>query len=149
MNFYELNGLYSGIGYDVMSVSALEKTNLETLKAQLKDKVSMVSGHSGVGKSTLVNALSPGLDLKTKDVVSIVTGQNIGRADDIEFDEKTAVIHNIVIFGRPKFFGIFGREKDLKISWKDIVTIGKDVVLINAPEIYGGGKNGKTNVTFD
>ena len=88
-------------------------------------------------------------DLKTKDVVSIVTGQNIGRADDIEFDEKTAVIHNIVIFGRPKFFGIFGREKDLKISWKDIVTIGKDVVLINAPEIYGGGKNGKTNVTFD
>lgn len=74
-------------------------------------------------------------DLKTKDVVSIVTGQNIGRADDVEFDEKTAVIHNIVIFGRPKFFGIFGREKDLKISWKDIVTIGKDVVLINAPEI--------------
>ena len=88
-------------------------------------------------------------DLKTKDVVSIVIGQNIGRADDVEFDEKTAVIHNIVIFGRPKFFGIFGREKDLKISWKDIVTIGKDVVLINAPEIYGGGKNGKTNVTFD
>ena len=36
-----------------------------------------------------------------------------------------------------------------KVSWKDIVTIGKDVVLINAPEIYGGGKNGKTNVTFD
>lgn len=64
----ELKNLYEGIGYTTLSVSALESLNLEELKDHLKEKVSLVSGHSGVGKSTLVNALSPGLDLKTKDV---------------------------------------------------------------------------------
>lgn len=66
--FSELKDLYQNIGYDVLSVSALNGENLEILIEDLKDKVSLVSGHSGVGKSTLVNALSPGLDLKTKDV---------------------------------------------------------------------------------
>lgn len=66
--FSELKNTYQNIGYDVLAVSALDGDNLNILIEDLKDKVSLVSGHSGVGKSTLVNALSPGLDLKTKDV---------------------------------------------------------------------------------
>lgn len=66
--FSELKNLYQNVGYDVLAVSALHGENLDVLVADLQDKVSLVSGHSGVGKSTLVNALSPGLDLKTKDV---------------------------------------------------------------------------------
>lgn len=66
--FEDLKNIYQKIGYEVLSVSALKGDNLAALKIKLKDKVALVSGHSGVGKSTLVNALSPGLDLKTKDV---------------------------------------------------------------------------------
>lgn len=64
----ELKDLYESIGYATITVSALNGDGMQDLKSKLQNKVSLVSGHSGVGKSTLVNALSPGLDLKTKDV---------------------------------------------------------------------------------
>lgn len=64
----EIKNLYESIGYKTMAGSAITGLGLPELKTQLIDKVSLVAGHSGVGKSTLVNALSPGLDLKTKDV---------------------------------------------------------------------------------
>lgn len=84
-----------------------------------------------------------------KDIISISTGQNIGRADDIEFSEKTATVENLVVFGRPKLFGLLGRGKDIRIAWADVITVGKDVILINSPEIKQSSKNGKINVDFD
>ncbi len=70
-----------------------------------------------------------------KDIVSVVTGQNIGRIDDLEFDLETAKVESLVVFGRPKFFGLLGRNEDIKISWADVLTVGKDVILINTKEI--------------
>ncbi|MGI9525660.1 MAG: ribosome small subunit-dependent GTPase A [Weeksellaceae bacterium] len=64
----EMKGLYESIGYETMAVSALEGQGMNELKHKLVDKVSLVAGHSGVGKSTLVNALSPDLNLKTKGI---------------------------------------------------------------------------------
>ena len=63
-----LNWLYSSIGYECLEVSATDKIGTDVVKALMKDKVTMVSGHSGVGKSTLINAVDPELDLKTGDV---------------------------------------------------------------------------------
>ena len=59
----EFRKLYTNIGYQCIEVSAKEETNLEALKEIMKDKVSLISGHSGVGKSALINALD-----KTKDI---------------------------------------------------------------------------------
>ena len=58
--------IYTSIGYECVDVSATEKINMDVVKDIMKDKVSLFAGHSGVGKSTLVNALEPTLDLKTK-----------------------------------------------------------------------------------
>ena len=63
-----LQYIYSEIGYKFLKVSALEKKGLDELKNMMIGKVSMFSGHSGVGKSTLVNALEPNLNLKTKNI---------------------------------------------------------------------------------
>jgi ribosome biogenesis GTPase len=60
--------IYERAGYPCYSVSAIEQTNLQQIKDLLKDKVTLVSGHSGVGKSTLINALLPGSKLKTGDI---------------------------------------------------------------------------------
>ena len=59
-----LQHIYSEIGYKCLRISAQTGKGIEALKALMKDKVSMFSGHSGVGKSTLVNALEPTLNLK-------------------------------------------------------------------------------------
>ncbi|MGJ1433401.1 ribosome small subunit-dependent GTPase A [Sphingobacterium spiritivorum] len=61
----EYEHIYESIGYPCYEVSALEGINVEELKGLLKDKVTLVSGHSGVGKSTLINALIPDAGLKT------------------------------------------------------------------------------------
>ncbi|MBO6607947.1 ribosome small subunit-dependent GTPase A [Psychroserpens sp.] len=58
--------VYRKIGYECIGVSAQTGKNVDKVKALMVDKVSMFAGHSGVGKSTLVNAIEPELDLKTK-----------------------------------------------------------------------------------
>lgn len=63
-----LQFIYEQIGYKVLRVSAEKKIGLEALKELMIGKVSMFTGHSGVGKSTLVNALEPSLQLKTKEI---------------------------------------------------------------------------------
>lgn len=61
----ELNELYSSLGYLTFAVSAQTGEGLDILKDHLKEKVNLFAGHSGVGKSSLINTLIPGLTLKT------------------------------------------------------------------------------------
>jgi ribosome biogenesis GTPase len=63
-----LQHVYTQIGYDCLLVSAKNGKGLDQLKEIMQGKVCMFSGHSGVGKSTLVNALEPTLNLKTKEI---------------------------------------------------------------------------------
>ena len=60
--------VYEKVGYPCFEVSALEGTNIGEVQASLKNKISLFSGHSGVGKSSLINALLPDLDLRTNRV---------------------------------------------------------------------------------
>lgn len=63
-----LQYIYSQIGYKCLRISSTENKGIEALKEIMTDKTCMFSGHSGVGKSTLVNALEPALDLRTKHI---------------------------------------------------------------------------------
>jgi ribosome biogenesis GTPase len=63
-----LEAMYNKIGYECIRLSLKDLTNLETLKQLMKDKVSLISGNSGVGKSTLLNSLNPALNLKTAEI---------------------------------------------------------------------------------
>ena len=57
--------IYRPLQYDCLLVSALTGSGLDLLKEKLKDKVTLIAGHSGVGKTSLINAIEPGLGLKT------------------------------------------------------------------------------------
>lgn len=60
--------LYESIGYPCFKISAENKQNISFLKEEINGKQVMISGHSGVGKSTLVNAIDPALNLKTGEI---------------------------------------------------------------------------------
>jgi ribosome biogenesis GTPase len=66
----ETEQIYKDVGYPCLRVSARTGAGMDQLTAVLKDKVSLVSGHSGVGKSSLINKLQPGLNLKIKAISS-------------------------------------------------------------------------------
>lgn len=63
-----LKDIYEAIGYRCIEVSASNNINIEKVKELMIGKTSMFVGHSGVGKSTLVNAIEPSLNLKTKEI---------------------------------------------------------------------------------
>jgi ribosome biogenesis GTPase len=65
---HELTELYESLNYKCIFTSALDGTGVDDFFNILKEKVSLISGHSGVGKSTLVNAIAPDLDLRTSEV---------------------------------------------------------------------------------
>jgi ribosome biogenesis GTPase len=95
--------MYRTIGYQCLGISATTGKNIDTVKSLMKDKVSMFAGHSGVGKSTLVNALQPGLDLKTKEIsMQHMQGQHtttFAEMFDLDFGAKIIDTPGIKGFG--------------------------------------------------
>lgn len=66
--FEELIALYTAIGYKVFGMSVEKNEGVEEVKNDLKDKTTLMSGHSGVGKSSFINKVFPSIQLKTRDV---------------------------------------------------------------------------------
>ena len=66
--FEILKSIYTDIGYEVALISAVSDRGLDELKSQLRSKTTLISGQSGVGKSTLINALVSDLDIKTSEL---------------------------------------------------------------------------------
>lgn len=64
----EIMAMYEKIGYNCLETSATEGSGVDAFRELLNQKVTLLSGHSGVGKSTLVNAIAPGLNLRTNEV---------------------------------------------------------------------------------
>ncbi|MCF8273996.1 MAG: ribosome small subunit-dependent GTPase A [Flavobacteriaceae bacterium] len=102
--------VYRKIGYECIGVSALSGKNVDKVKALMHNKVSMFSGHSGVGKSTLVNAIEPSLDIKTKEISTLhMQGQHT-----TTFAEMFDLSFNAKIIDTPgiKGFGVVDMDKE-------------------------------------
>ncbi len=73
-------------------------------------------------------------ELCERDVINVITGERMGKVDDISFDETTACMTGVILYGRLRLFGLLGREEDLMIPWSRIEKIGTDVLLVHADE---------------
>ncbi|MCM5661392.1 ribosome small subunit-dependent GTPase A [Galbibacter mesophilus] len=104
-----LEDLYTNIGYRCLEVSAKEKINIDEVKQLMFGKTSIFSGHSGVGKSTLINVIEPSLDLKTAEISEQhKQGQHtttFAEMYDLSFDARIIDTPGI------KGFGIVNMEK--------------------------------------
>lgn len=105
-----LAALYRKIGYECIGISAKTGKNIDKVKELMKDKVSIFSGHSGVGKSTLVNAIEPGLDIKTKEI----SEQHQQGKHTTTFAEMYDLSFGAKIIDTPgiKGFGVVDMEKE-------------------------------------
>lgn len=102
--------VYREIGYECIGISAATGKNIDKVKAKMIGKVSMFAGHSGVGKSTLVNAIESDLDLKTKEISNQhMQGQHtttFAEMFDLNFDAKIIDTPGI------KGFGVVDMDKE-------------------------------------
>lgn len=102
--------LYTHIGYPCLKISALNETSLDEIKQALKGKITLLSGHSGVGKSTLINAILPEQSLKTGE---ISTAHNTGM-HTTTFSEMFPLEEGGYLIDTPgiKGFGTFDMEEE-------------------------------------
>lgn len=102
--------VYRKIGYECIGISAKTGKNIDQVKSLMIGKTSMFSGHSGVGKSTLINALEPDLDLKTNEI----SEQHMQGQHTTTFAEMFDLGFNAKIIDTPgiKGFGVVDMDKE-------------------------------------
>ncbi|EJX04354.1 ribosome-associated GTPase [gut metagenome] len=102
--------LYTTIGYPCFKISAKEQTGIDLILEELKGRVTLFSGHSGVGKSTLINAILPEASAKTGEI----SAYHHKGMHTTTFSEMFPVIGNGYIIDTPgiKGFGTFDMEEE-------------------------------------
>lgn len=106
-----LKDIYEPIGYECIEASAIPPfKNIELIKQRMKGKINLFAGHSGVGKSTLVNAVEPSLDLKTREI----SEQHNQGQHTTTFAEMFDLSFDATIIDTPgiKGFGVVDMEKE-------------------------------------
>lgn len=71
-------------------------------------------------------------ELRNKQVVCVHTGDVLGYVSDIEIDSKSGKLQSLVIFGKTRVLGLFGKSEDIIIPWDDIEVIGQETVLVKS-----------------
>ena len=73
-------------------------------------------------------------DLRNKEVINIKTGLKIGYVDDIEINTLDATVVALIVYGRPRFMGVLGKDDDIVIKCSNIELVGEDTILVNLQE---------------
>ena len=120
-----LEKIYNNIGYDCIRLSLKDSTNMETLKDSMKGKTSLISGNSGVGKTSLLNAFNPLLNLKTAEISDYhKQGKHI-----TTFPEMHRMPFDAFVIDTPgiRGFGVVDMEREeIYHFFREIFRISKD-----------------------
>ncbi len=130
--------LYNNVGYECRVVSAATGSGIDALRGMLKDKITVLSGNSGVGKSTLINAIIPDVNLRTAEISD---AHNTGM-HTTTFSEMLALPDGGYIVDTPgiKGFGTFDMEpEELTGYFREIFHFSKDCRFSNCTHRHEPG----------
>lgn len=82
-------------------------------------------------------------DFRDKEVICIRTGARLGYPCDMEFQSPEGRVIALIVPGKPRWFGLFGRGEDYIIPWECITRVGEDVILIESDRGVRRGKQTK------
>lgn len=131
----ELIKIYEFADYNCITLSLKDNQNIGIITSILKNKISIIAGNSGVGKSTLINQLCPGLNLKTKEISSYhLSGKHATTYPEmIELPFGGYIIDTPGIRG----FGIIDMDKnEIGLYFNDIFKLSKDCQYYNCSHIH-------------
>ena len=130
--------LYETVGYQCVEISAAKGEGIDQLRPLIKDKISLLSGNSGVGKSTLINQLVPGVELRTAEISD---AHNTGM-HTTTFSEMIELPGGGYLIDTPgiKGFGTFDMEREELTSYfKEIFRFSKDCRFSNCTHTHEPG----------
>ncbi len=134
----EVRAIYEYAGYKVMDISVEKHIHLEMVRDQLQDKLSLIAGNSGVGKSSLINRLCPGLQLKTNEISSFhLAGKHTTTYPEmIEISKGTFIIDSPGIRG----FGVTELQKnEIGLYFNDIFKLSRNCQFYNCTHVHEPG----------
>lgn len=130
--------LYETVGYQCVAISAEKGDGVDTLLPLLHDKITLLSGNSGVGKSTLINRILPGVNLRTAEISD---SHNMGM-HTTTFSEMLLLPDGGYIIDTPgiKGFGTFNMEpEEISGFFKEIFRFSKDCRFNNCTHTHEPG----------
>ena len=133
-----MTDLYETVGYKCVAVSAETGEGMDGLMEMLRDRITLLSGHSGVGKSTMINRLLPGVNLRTAEISD---AHNTGM-HTTTFSEMLPLPGGGYIIDTPgiKGFGTFDMEpEELTSYFKEIFRFSKDCRFSNCTHTHEPG----------
>lgn len=133
-----MTDLYETVGYKCVAVSAETGEGMDELMEMLRDRITLLSGHSGVGKSTIINRLLPGVNLRTAEISD---AHNTGM-HTTTFSEMLPLPGGGYIIDTPgiKGFGTFDMEpEELTSYFKEIFLFSKDCRFSNCTHTHEPG----------
>ncbi len=141
----DLTNTYKNSGFDIFYISALKKEGLETLGASLAKKTTVLTGPSGVGKSSLIKALAPNEDIKIGSLSSIKQGKHITRnvqLISIDFKDEKGFLVDTPGFTQFSFAGLksnkimetFSELKNLNCTFADCLHMDEESCILNKDE---------------
>ena len=130
--------LYTSIGYPCSTLCARAEEGLDALKADLKDKITLLSGHSGVGKSTIINKLVPGVNLRTGDI-SEYHNKGMHTTTFSEMFELISGGHIIDTPGIKGFGTIDMEEAEVGHYFKEIFAASSECKFANCTHVHEPG----------
>ena len=82
-------------------------------------------------------------DLRYKEVINIRTGTRLGYVCDAELQYPEGTIRTLIVPGKARYLGLFGREEDYILPWECITRVGEDIILIEGDRGVRRGKRPK------